>query len=79
MHVRFQLALAPSDTNISYVCSSTPAQMNVDPSCSGRRLTSANVESTGAVVIAVVSGIILLTAVGILFFLQRHGKLEQYL
>ena len=73
-------------TNVTLTCTASPSrQEDLDPDCAGsigrnaNRLFEAGVESTGAIVIAVVSGLLLLTAVGALFFLHRHGKLDHYL
>ena len=70
-------------TNVTLKCSASPIrQEDLDPSCAGtvgRHVVEAGVESTGAIVIAVVSGLLLLTAVGALVFLHRHGKLDHYL
>jgi tetrahydromethanopterin S-methyltransferase subunit F len=72
---------------VTLTCTTSPTQTDdLDPKCSGsllgrhlNRILKSGVESTGAIVIAVVSGILLLAAVGFLFFLHRQGKLEQYL
>ena len=85
-----QEALSPTETNVTLICTASPSSHGdsddqLDPSCTGlvgrhqSRIFEAKVESTGAIVIAVVSGGLLLTAVAVLIFLHRNGKLEQYL
>ncbi len=85
-----QETLSPEETNVTLTCTASPSSHGdsddqLDPSCTGlvgrhqSRIYEAKVESTGAVVIAVVSAGLLLTAVAVLIFLHRNGKLEHYL
>ena len=86
-----QETLSPTETNVTLTCTTSPSSHGgdsddqLDSSCTGlvgrhqSRIFEAKVESTGAIVIAVVSGGLLLTAVAVLIFLHRNGKLEHYL
>lgn len=89
---RAAVGLVPNATRVSYRCSAAPGGGQVpagDHGCTvvGRRPAGAGAypaaafgaESAGAIVLAVVSAMLLLTAVVILLFLHKTGKLEHYI
>jgi len=88
------MLLNPSETKVKFQCTTSPSALffhitaelemtiNQDPECieAMKKWTSiAEVETTGAVVLALVSALVLLTVLGMLFKMHKSGRLDQYI
>jgi hypothetical protein len=87
------LPLDQNSTDVYFRCTTSPDEitsnsganyLQADPECVSNLSkwigpNPAGVESTGAVVLALISAILLIMAIGFLFVLHRTGRLDQYM
>ena len=87
------LPLDQNSTDVYFRCTTSPDEftsnsgtnyLQDDPECVSNLSkwigpNTAGVESTGAVVLALISALLLIIAIGFLFVLHRTGRLDQYM